>query len=188
MANRSMLAAYQTGVAADLVTPIFLSKFEFPLGSLRFWTGYGNITFNSETYLGTGDLLSMSEVEETTSFKAAGLAFSLSGVNSAIISAGLGEDLQERFATLWFALLNEPAKTLLADPFVLFFGRMDTFEMDEDGVNSIGIMKVENRLADLERASRMRYTQEEQQRLFADDTGCQFVNEINSGKQIEWGP
>lgn len=187
MANRTMTAGMQSGVDADAVVPALLSKFEFDSGDLRLWTGIGDITFNAEIYQGSGDLLNISEVEETTAIKAAGVSFTLSGVNAAILAIGLDEDIQERFCTVWFALINNSTKTVVSDPFAIFKGRMDTFELSEDGNTSLGILRVENRLADLARPSISRYTAEDQRSLFTEDSGLDFVIEVSKGKQLIWG-
>ena len=98
--TRSSTTAFNNAIAADNVDPFFAVKLEFESGTSRFWTGVDDISFEagsgSETFTGVGDLLSVSAVEETNDIEAGGVSFSLSGINSSLISLTLSENYQGR--------------------------------------------------------------------------------------------
>jgi len=88
----------------------------------------GDLTWSGDTYLGAGELGSISEVKETLELEATGLKFSISGVPSAHISTALSEDYQNRFAKLWLGFFNSSG-VIIANPFQIFKGRMDVMEI-----------------------------------------------------------
>ena len=64
--SRSLTSGMQTASTADLVRPFFLLDLEFTSGSIYLWTGHGDLSWSSNTYLGAGDILTLSPFEEKT--------------------------------------------------------------------------------------------------------------------------
>ena len=58
--SRDLTSGMQTAATADLVRPFFLVDLNFTSGSIYLWSGQGDLSWNSNTYLGAGDLLSIS--------------------------------------------------------------------------------------------------------------------------------
>lgn len=170
---------------ADQLSPIVLLKAEFPSGDVRFWTGIGEITFNSETYTGAGNLISASSIKEVMGIEAQGATFTLSGIPSSIISLALSEEYQSQPITVWYATLNT-SNAIIDEPFIIFKGKMDVLQIDEGGESATLSMQCENRLIDLNRAKVRRYTPEDQSVLYPNDLGLEFVATIQE-KEINWG-
>ena len=78
--SRNLTTAVQNELAASELEPFFAIKLAFDSGDVRIWTGYNDITIASETYIGGGQLLSISPVEETVEVAAKGVTFALTAV------------------------------------------------------------------------------------------------------------
>jgi len=172
---RDLHADFNTAVQADEIHPVLLAKINASGGDVRVWTGIGDLTFNSETYTGTGDLGGVSNVEEKSDLSATGLTFTLSGIPSSAISIALGQMEQGRACTLWLALLNISTGAIINDPYELFSGFSDVTVITENGENSTVSVFAENRMIALERSRVRRYTNEDQQEEHSGDKGFEFV-------------
>ena len=183
--SRGLSSGFLTELSASSLKPFLAMKAEFLEGDVRLWTGYGEISVNSETYTGGGTLLGVSGVEETSEIKATGLNVSLSGVDSTILSVALSANYQNRTFTLFLGMLDE-AHQVIASVYQLFQGRMDTISINDSSDTVQFALTVESRLIDLEKPNETRYTGEEQKRLFAGDLGLDFVADLQD-KTINWG-
>lgn len=171
---RNLTSGMVTEVTAKSLRPIFLVKFEFDSGNVNFWSGIGDLVWNADTYTGSGDLLSISPAEESQQLKATNANFRLSGIPSSIISLALSEDYQGRMANLWFGMFDA-SRTIVADPFLHFKGRMDVMQPVLNGDSSTITLSVESVLVDLERPKERRYTDEDHQSANAGDKFFEFV-------------
>ena len=172
---RDLHSDYGTAVQADEVHPILLAKINTSGGDVRIWSGVGDLTYDAEVYSGAGNLMGVSPINEKTDLSANGVAFSLSGLPSSMISAALGQVEQGRACTLWVALLNTSTGALVNNPYEMFNGFTDVTIIGEDGETSTIVVNAENRLIDLERTRIRRYTDEDQQNEYSGDKGFEFV-------------
>jgi hypothetical protein len=74
----------------------------------------------------------------------------------------------------------------VADPYLVFDGRMDVMTIEDAGETANISLSAESRLIDLERARVRRYTNNDQQNQFAGDTSLRFVADLQD-KEIAWG-
>ena len=171
-------------LGADEQAMFHAIKAEFDSGTIRLWTGTDDLTISSEAYTGAGQLLSISNVEESTDLPSAGLSVGISGMDTTVLNLALTENYQNRFITLYLGYLmgktNEVAGTL-----VLFKGRMTTMSITDTPQGSNISIDAENRLIDLNRPSNFRYTKESQNFLRG-DTGFNRVASLQD-KEIIWG-
>ena len=179
---RDLTAGMVAEVTAASLAPIFLFKAEFDSGNLQLWTGFGEITFNSDVYTGGGDLLGISSVLETQDIKATGISVRLTGLTSEIISIALAEDYQGRAFSLYFGCLS--AGALVANPFLVFKGKMDVIELDDSGEAVDVSLSVENQLIDLEKPNARRYTSEDHKVTYEDDKFFDFVPDLQEREII----
>jgi len=165
---------------------LFLAiKAEFDSGDIRLWSGIDDLSINSETYTGAGQLLSISSVEESSELKSNGVTVSLSGMDTTVLNIALTENYQNRFITIFLGYVmggtNEVAGTL-----TLFKGRMTTLDISDTPDGSTITIQAENRLVDLDRPSNFRYTKESQNFLNSGDTAFNRVASLQD-KEIAWG-
>lgn len=170
---------------ASAVSPFVLVEAHFSSGVVRLWNGYGALSWNGEQWLGGGELLELSGVEETATTSAAGVKVSLSGIPSDMLALALGEHYQGRPARLWLGAMDE-AGQIVADPIPLFSGRMDVMNIDEGAETSTIVLSAENRLIDLKRQDELRYTDAAQQALYPGDRGLEFVAALQD-RELVWG-
>jgi hypothetical protein len=146
-------------------------------GDVRIWTGIGDLTYDSEAYIGTGTLVGVSAVSERTDLSANGVTLSLSGVPSDLISTALGQMQQGRACTVWMDLLNISTGAIINNPYELFAGFSDVTIITEQAETATITIQAENRLVDLERPRIRRYSDEDQKSDTANvaDIGFEFV-------------
>ncbi len=183
--SRELTAGLESETLADQLTPILFAEFEFSGGTVNFWTGFGDFSWDGKVWNGTGYFGGVSAIQEASGMRATGANFVLSGIPAEVISIALGEEYQGRPARLWFAALDSDAK-LIDAPYKIFEGRMDIMEMAEAGELANITMSAESELIDLERAREFRYTPEDQSIYFPGDTGFDMVSQLQDAN-ISWG-
>lgn len=165
--------------------PLLIVKLEFDDdNNVRFWNGRGDLVFDSETYTGVGDLGRISEIEEGIEQRAFGISLEISGVPTENVSLALSEELQNRRAQVWLGFFDDNY-ALIADPVLMFKGRMDTMDIKLGKTATIAIT-AESRLIDWSRPRIRRYTDADQRERFPGDKGFQFVSDTTD-KEIVWG-
>jgi hypothetical protein len=190
----------------DVVHPFNAIELFFDSDVLRFWTGVGTLTLDGEQWIGSGNLLSISDIEETLEMSVKGATVSLSGIPSEVLSLALSEPYQGRVCNIYFgtftpstSLLKEDSDYILLqdgsqilidterDAFnEIFSGYMDQMNIEEEADSSRISLTVENKLVDLERARVARYTSGYQKSLYPSDKGFDFIEDLQD-KPITWG-
>jgi hypothetical protein len=182
-----MTAEMRAAVVAPVVRPIVFVYASFPDVEVRFWSGLGELQWAGETWLGTGSLLAIEDIAESTDSSQKGVAVRLSGVPSELFDATSLGNYQNRPAKIWFAALNE-AFELIIEPYLYFSGVLDSDNVEDNATEVIITIFAESRLSDHLRARVFRYTHEDQQTLYpeADDRGLEFVAALQDA-QLKWG-
>ena len=85
-----------SGFSDASLTAFVAVELAFDSGTTRLWNGYGDLTVASNTYTGSGDLMSISAIEENSEISAKGLNLVLSGILSSLLSLALTENYQNR--------------------------------------------------------------------------------------------
>jgi len=152
---------------------------------LNLWSGVGDLTYGSNTYSGVGDLLSISEIKETSDISATGINVVMTGIKSSFIVIAKDHEYQGRALTVSLGAFDSSG-SLIADPVIVFSGFMDTMVISENGENSTINISVENKLVAFERSKVRRYTAEDQKIDYPTDKGFEFVTAIQQ-KEIIWG-
>ena len=182
----------------NVVYPFFATELRFDGDNiLRMWTGQGTLVLADGTqWVGLGQMLNISTIEETSELAVKGATLTLSGVPSEVLSLALSEPYQGRVCNIYFgtfiqgSILQESASYILLQDgsrinlenqstnfSELFSGYRDTSTIE---------LLVENKLVDLERARVARFTSGYQKSIYAGDLGLDFVEDLQD-KQIPWG-
>jgi len=205
MATRDISTAIQNNLEDDVVYPFFAIELEFDSGPLRLWTGVGTLVFEGVSYTGTGNLLDVSSIEETSEIAVRGATLTLSGVPTEVISLALQEPYQGRVSNVYFGMFSKGELQKEDDTYILledggkirlelqetglteiFSGYMDEMNIDEGPETSTIELKVENKLIDLERARVRRFTSGYQKSVYPGDKGLDFVESLQD-KEVVWG-
>jgi hypothetical protein len=170
------------------VSPFYAVELFFDTDTVRVWTGYGDITVtvaNSQTYSGVGDLLSISDVEESQDISAKGINLTLSGIPSSLLTHALNTPYQGRLCNVHFGFIDwsSPANQ---NGMLVFTGYMDTMIIDEGAETSTIVTSVESRLIDLERPRNRRYTTQNQKQRHSGDLAFDFVESLQN-QRLQWG-
>lgn len=209
--SRTLSGGVSGNLEDDVLFPFFAAELNFDDGNdLRLWTGQGTLRYNGVDWFGTGSLLDISSVEETTQIAARGASLTLSGVPSEVISLALSQPYQGRTCKMFFGMFQrgyiarqeyavqaesyilkqdggkiilETNKTSLTE---VFSGYMDQMSIEEHPDYATIELKVENKLIDLERRRVARYTSEYQRSRFPNDKGFDFVESLQDLK-LNWG-
>tara|TARA_R110001592_G_scaffold180578_1_gene422996 strand:- start:443 stop:1054 length:612 start_codon:yes stop_codon:yes gene_type:complete len=186
MASRSGIDASITNrLGADHQQIFFAVEAQFDGGTIRLWSGLDDITLNGNTFTGAGNLLSISDIEDTMEVKSTNCSFTLSGMDTTVLNLALSEDVQNRKVIVFMGYLSG-GSNVSAGEITLFSGRMSNVQINDDPEGSTVIINAENRLVDMNRPCNLRYTQESQQIVNNNDTGFKYVS-ATQDKQINWG-
>jgi len=205
--SRTLSTAVSDVLDNDVVYPFFAVELLFDGDEvLRMWTGLGTLVYDSVSWYGAGNLLGVSNVEETSEIAAKGATLTLTAVPSEIISLALTQPYQGRVCNIYFGmfsrgslqqegseayiLMEDGSKIMLelreTGLTEIFTGYMDQMIIEEGPDSSTIQLAVENRLVDLERARPARYTSAYQKSKYPTDLGFDFVESLQDQKLV-WG-
>ena len=204
--SRDLSTSTIQSLSADVVYPFFAVELQFDGNIVRMWTGQGTLVLDDGTeWVGLGQLLNISSIEETSEMSVKGASISLSGIPSNLLSLALSEPYQGRVAKIYFGtfllgsilqestsfiLLQDGSKikleTSAANFNELFSGYMDQMNIQEEAETSTIELRIENKLIDLERARIARFTSGYQKSIYPGDLGLDFIEDLQD-KRISWG-
>lgn len=181
--SRSLPAALATEFGKDQLELFYAVELAFDSGTLRFWTGYGDLIADGQTWMGSGLVMAISNSQENTDLSANGLSLTFSGLNTTVIAFVLGENYRGRVAKVYVGAFASGSPT---DLYQIWAGRMDTMTFVENGQTATVQITIENILIDLERPRLRLYTDEEQKGRFPGDESLSKVAGLQDA-QIIWG-
>lgn len=139
-------------------------------------SGLGKITYGGNTYVGIGVLGSVSDHEESEALSAQPITFTLSGldhlqVRTALNAAAFGDQI-----TLYEAFIDD-AGTIIGEPLVIWSGSVDSTSISVGPESSVSIVG-QHDIADIDKMSGARWTDEDQQGRFSGDLCFQFIHNM----------
>ena len=88
--SRDLTSTTLSSITDDVVYPFFAVELLFDGdNAVRMWTGQGTLTVAGEDYVGLGNLLDISAIEETAEMAVKGATLTLSGVPTELLSLAL---------------------------------------------------------------------------------------------------
>lgn len=185
MTTRDLTPSFLTALDADVVDLALFFEGEFNSGTVYLWTGIGLKDWNGQTWQGAGQLIGISQIEETDKVQANGVTVTLSGVDTANIALVIDEARQGLKGRVWVAILDASGN-IIADPFQPFVGRLDVPQISENGQTATISISYESKLIDLQKPRNWRYTDESQKTIHPDDLFFEYVTSIQD-KKLTWG-
>lgn len=182
---RDLTSAYIDEITATGLAPIALLEAHFDSGDLNLWVGVGDLVYGGKTYIGTGGIIGIGQVQERKAITANGLTVTLTGLDEDILDIAHDEPFQGRSFEMYLAVLDSSGE-VVADPYLMFEGFMDTMKVKDDGKTITIETAIENVLISLERALDTKYTPEDQKRDYPNDTFFDFIADIQN-KEVIWG-
>lgn len=178
--KRTIAAANETALLAQVVKAVYFTRLDFGGGVERFHTEIGPKTavhpiHGSEVYIGIGDFGGLSaEVVESVAGAPKSIQLSLTGIKASKINTMLTDDYFRRDAEVMLGL-EDDAGDLIEDPEIIFSGFMDKADIAlSDGVGQI-TLTCESRGVNLLRASDKRFTDEDKQAEVSGDLLGEYI-------------
>lgn len=178
--TRSTPQSLLTALSQPQVQPFYAVDMNFTSAPVRFWTGYGDRTINGDTYLGSGNLLSITGLDEVNDLSAKSITLQLSGVPASLVSLALQEPYQNRECKVYFGTTDTTT------PIEVFSGLMNVMTIEDSGETSVISLTVESKLIRLEKSSNWRYTEGSQKARYSSDTFFNYVSDLQD-KTLVWG-
>lgn len=170
---------------AQVSMPVAFLEVDSPAGNVYFWTGYGEIVWNGQTWTGAGYLMAFSSIAETIQVQASGASFTLTGIPQALISFVIENAKRYYPVKLWMGALDETL-AVIADPFLVWNALLDTALIKASGKDASITVTSESRLIALTTPKERRYTDQDQRIEHPTDGGFKFV-EFLVNAIITWG-
>jgi hypothetical protein len=184
--DRGSSSAFQTEVVKGQNRPVHLVSVHFDDETVYMTDAYKAISYGGNSYLGVGNFMGFSDIEEAAEVMVSSVTLSLSGIDQIWISKVLNKEYIDRTIKIYTAFLDD-AQTLVIDPVLIFEGRMDSPAINEDpdsGESTVSVSAT-NAWVDFSRKTGRHTNHEEQQVHFAGDKGFEFASEVV--QDIIWG-
>ncbi len=182
---RTLTSEMQTEIQASIVRPIYLLSLEFDSATVRLWNGNGDLSWNTQTWLGNGWFNGLSSIRETGGVESNGVEVTLSGVPETLVSLVLNDARQNLTGSLYLGFLDA-SDDIINSPFLLFEGGLDVPKISDSPNGTTISLVYENHLVFLKRKKELRYTDAMQKQLFPGDKGFEFVTALTDWSGF-WG-
>ena len=185
--TRSLTSAVKTELATNDIRPVHLITIGFAtpvnLTDCSF-SLTSSVSGSSVTYNPSDFILGISNHTEETDITKSSVNINLSGADQTFISTVLNENVVNDSVDIFRGFLND-SNALISDPFLLYRGKIDSFEISEtDNTSVVGLSIVSN-WADFEKKNGRKTNNTSQQRFFNSDVGMDFSSQ--TVQDIKWG-
>lgn len=174
----AMLESSSSFSAAFLVDIAFPDPYH-----LRFTTKLDNVDFNGEEFLGLGSLGSVSMPSQDGELSPSIYEVGLSGLSDEVLEAVTQISYMNHPATAYIQWMDEEFNNI-STPQVLWQGLTDG-AMINYGINSSIVVNIRDRLVDWSRPKLEYYNNGDQQKLYPNDRGFEFIAQVNQ-KDAAW--
>ena len=163
-------------ITIGFATPINITDCSFPLTS--------SVSGSSVTYSASDFILGISNHTEETDITKSTVSINLSGADQTFISTVLNENVINDSVNIYRGLLADD-NSLIADPFLLYQGNIESFEIQEREKDSVVGLSIVSHWADFGKKNGRKTNNTSQQRFFSTDVGMDFASE--TVQDIKWG-
>ena len=185
--TRSLTSAVKTELATNDIRPVHLITIGFatPVNitdcsfSLTSSVSGSSVTYNASDFI-----LGISNHTEETDITKSSVSISLSGADQTFISTVLNENVVNDSVDIYRGFLND-SNALISDPFLLYRGKIDSFDIKETDKESIVGLQIVSNWADFEKKNGRKTNNTSQQRFFSADVGMDFSSQ--TVQDIKWG-
>ena len=181
--TRTLTTALKNELATDSLQPITLVYINVGTG-FRFTDHYKDITYDSNTYSASSLFTKLSSVTESSEVEVSNITLSFSGADQTIISLFLSNSYMEKEAEVYKGLLNT-SEAVIADPFLLFKGRIESFSIDESINQSNANIVIASHWSDFSKIEGRKTNTGSQQIHFSTDKGFELASQ--TVQDIKWG-
>ena len=185
--SRSLTTAIKNELATNDIRPIHLISIGFST-PVNFtdcsFSLTSSVSGSSITYSPSDHLIGISDFSEQTDVSKSSITLSLSGADQTFISVVLNENIINDSVTIHRGLLADD-NTIIADPFLLYKGSIENFEIQEKETSSTLSLSIVSHWADFNKKNGRKTNNTSQQRFFSTDVGMDFSSQ--TVQDIKWG-
>ena len=175
---RNLDPSLQAGLTAPVIEPVLLVQLTFRSQTCYVCSAGFNVGFNGQTFLGLGTFGGISAVQEGTELRADGISLTLSGIDPTIVTECETDIAPLAPARCWLGLMTQGQ--LVGVPYLFFSGVVDAPTITTTPTEATITLRLESRMALLNRPTQRRYTSADQHANgYPDDTGFAFVEKLN---------
>ena len=185
--TRSLTSPVKTELGASEIRPVHLITISFgtPVNITDCsFDLTSSISGSSVTYSASKFIMGITDFTEETDISKQSFDLTLSGADQTFISVCLNENIVNDGVVVYRGFLND-SNALIADPFLLYKGTIDTFGISESGTGSSVTLRIVSHWADFEKMNGRKTNNISQQRFFSTDVGMDFSSE--TVLDIKWG-
>ena len=180
---RSLSGSLTTELATNKLNPIDLIYIGVNTG-YYYTDHYKNISYGGNTYQATSLFLGVSDASESSEVSVNDLVVKFTGADQTIISLFLTYDYMNKQAFVYRGFLDD-SQALIADPFLLFDGRIENFNITETDNSSEVSISIASHWADFDKIAGRKTNTNSQKLFFSTDKGFDYASK--SVKEIKWG-
>jgi len=163
-------------VEIDFATPVYLTNASFDITS--------SVSGTSRTYLSNGHFRGITGVQETNRPTKNTLSLSLSGVEQTYVALALTNNIINNEVYIYRGFLDAN-QALISDPFLLFFGTIDEFRVNDNTNTANVILSITSHWGNFSKTSGRTTTDNSQKRFFSGDKGMEYS--ALTVRDIRWG-
>jgi len=180
---RGLTTAVNNELATDKLNPITLLYLNVGAG-YRFTDHYKDITYDGNTYSASSLFLKVSDISESSEVEVGNISLEFTGADQTIVSLFLSSNYMDREVEVYKGFMDAN-QSLIANPFLLFKGRIESFNLDEDLNNSDVQIVVASHWADFDKIKGRKTNTNSQQLYFTGDVGFDYASQ--TVQDIKWG-
>ena len=163
-------------ITLGFATPVNITDCSFSLTS--------SVSGSSVTYSASDFILGITNHTEETDITKSSVSINLSGADQTFISTVLNENVVNDSVDIFRGFLDD-SNALIADPFLLYRGKIDSFDIAETDKDSQVNLSIVSNWADFEKKNGRKTNNTSQQRFFTGDVGMDFASQ--TVQDIKWG-
>ena len=185
--TRSLTSAVKTELATNDIRPIHLITIGFgtPINITdNSFSLTSSVSGSSVTYNASDFIMGISDFTEETDLTKGSITLSLSGADQTFISTVLNENVINDSVDIFRGFLDD-SNALISDPFILYRGKIDSFDIAETDKNSQVNLSIVSNWADFEKKNGRKTNNPSQKRFFSADVGMDFSSQ--TVQDIKWG-
>ena len=185
--TRNLTTALKNELATNVLRPIHLITFGFSTPQNITDCSFdltSSVSGSSVTYTSTGFLQGVSQFTEEVGITKSSLRLGISGVNQSFLSITLNENVINDSVKVFRGMLDDN-NALISDPFLLYDGHIDKFEITETEEETDIIYTIVSHWADFDKVNGRKTNPNSQQKFFSTDVGMEFS--ALTVQDIKWG-
>lgn len=185
MAERSLGTALKDELSAAQASLAILVQLDFVSFTRRWWSGVGDLAYNSLTWSGDDTILTFDKWIETTDATDAGFTLGLNYLDDTLRNEVVVNDQIGRAVTVYFAKLDRTTNPNTIAAAYQWGGYMDAVDLNDAGDTATLELRVATEAARWNRPQFYKLTNAHQQILFPGDTGLEYASKMS--EVIYWG-